>query len=451
MGDRLRPSPAMAVAFAALIVAVGGVAIAATDSAYVGTDGEISGCVATDDVVKQLSRVVSGFTTVASPKGALRIVEPGEACAAGEARLTFSQSGATGAPAAAEAPKVFATQSTSTERVGARLDEIAGKTLPGGSYLVNGAATFKAPAGHDADLLVTCSFVDANGDEIVSSRRSATLPAGGSEQITIPLSALLNDLPPGKLSIACKARPAGSAASGSGGRAGAVRAAASGSSQPSGNAQLTAQQTGGGKPTGIDVSADQPTVAWGSVRANGVSFAYVTATDGMTTDNAFQSHFAGARREGLLRGAIHRAVPSASSGAAQASFFLSHGGRWSGDGRTLPPAVDLSEDPSRCFGLSPAAMVNWIEDFGRTIAGAIGRHPVIATTRGWWARCTGNSPALGSKSPLFIYNHGTSPGGLPAGWSSYAFWQRASRGPNPGNQDVFDGTRAGLQAFAGGG
>jgi len=37
-------------------------------------------------------------------------------------------------------------------------------------------------------------------------------------------------------------------------------------------------------------------------------------------------------KEGLTRGAYHFARPGSSSGAAQADYFLAHGGRWSGDG-----------------------------------------------------------------------------------------------------------------------
>lgn len=44
---------------------------------------------------------------------------------------------------------------------------------------------------------------------------------------------------------------------------------------------------------------------------------------------------------GLIRGAYHVARPDQSSGNAQAAYFLAHGGGWTGDGKTLPGAVEL--------------------------------------------------------------------------------------------------------------
>jgi GH25 family lysozyme M1 (1,4-beta-N-acetylmuramidase) len=55
----------------------------------------------------------------------------------------------------------------------------------------------------------------------------------------------------------------------------------------------------------------------------------------------FNKQYTGATNVGLIRGGYHFARPGVSSGAAQANFFIAHGGGWSGDGRTLPGALDL--------------------------------------------------------------------------------------------------------------
>jgi GH25 family lysozyme M1 (1,4-beta-N-acetylmuramidase) len=99
------------------------------------------------------------------------------------------------------------------------------------------------------------------------------------------------------------------------------------------------------QPQGIDVSHFQATVNWATVKANGVSFVYIKATEGTSTlcristaacltpsyltafeDPTFSSKYTGATNAGLIRGAYHFAHPDTSTGAAQANYFLAHGG-----------------------------------------------------------------------------------------------------------------------------
>ena len=55
----------------------------------------------------------------------------------------------------------------------------------------------------------------------------------------------------------------------------------------------------------------------------------------------FSSQYTGATKAGLIRGGYHFARPDVASGAAQANYFASNGGGWTGDGRTLPGALDI--------------------------------------------------------------------------------------------------------------
>ncbi|KAI0262557.1 glycoside hydrolase family 25 protein [Gloeopeniophorella convolvens] len=204
-------------------------------------------------------------------------------------------------------------------------------------------------------------------------------------------------------------------------------------------------------PQGIDVSHFQGTISWGTVAADGVAFAFIKATEGTTfLDPNFSANYNGATGAGLIRGAYHFAHPDASSGATQANYFLAHGGGWSSDGITLPGALDLEANPSgaECYGLSTSAMVAWISDFSNTYHAATGVYPVIYTTTSWWTSCTGNSAAFGGTNPLWIARYASSIGTLPAGWSVASFWQYADSGPNPGDQDLFNGSLAGLQSIA---
>ncbi|KAK7056306.1 hypothetical protein VNI00_002859 [Paramarasmius palmivorus] len=205
-------------------------------------------------------------------------------------------------------------------------------------------------------------------------------------------------------------------------------------------------------PQGIDVSGYQPNVNWASVKANGVSFAFIKATEGTSfISSTFSSQYTGATNAGLIRGAYHFAHPDSSSGATQANYFLAHGGGWSGDGITLPGALDIEYNPNgaTCYGLSASAMVSWIKDFSNTYHSKTGRYPIIYTTTDWWKTCTGNSAAFSSTNPLWIARYASSIGTLPAGWSYATFWQYADSGSNgPGDQDLFNGDAAGLKRMA---
>ncbi|KAF7351399.1 Lysozyme [Mycena sanguinolenta] len=177
------------------------------------------------------------------------------------------------------------------------------------------------------------------------------------------------------------------------------------------------------QPQGIDVSHYQGTVNWASVKAKGISFVYIKATEGTTyRDPNFSANYEGATTAGLIRGAYHFAHPDSSSGAAQAEYFLAHGGihagGWSGDGITLPGALDIEYNPggAECYGLSASAMVSWISDFSSTYHAKTTRYPVIYTTTNWWKTCTGNSAAFANNSPLWIAEYSSSLGALPAGW-----------------------------------
>lgn len=204
---------------------------------------------------------------------------------------------------------------------------------------------------------------------------------------------------------------------------------------------------------GLDVSGWQQLTAqdWTQIAADGARFAYVKATEGTTyTSSQFSEQYNDSYAAGLIRGAYHFATPNTSSGAAQARFFVANGGGWTNDGHTLPPLLDIEYNPygPTCYGLSQQAMVSWIADFSNTVYSLTGRLPAIYSTTNWWEQCTGNTSQFAA-NPLFIARYSTDgPGTLPAGWTSYTFWQYADSGTFPGDQDVFNGSLSQLQAFA---
>jgi GH25 family lysozyme M1 (1,4-beta-N-acetylmuramidase) len=200
--------------------------------------------------------------------------------------------------------------------------------------------------------------------------------------------------------------------------------------------------------SGVDVSHWQGNTDWSYWWKNGRRFAWVKATEGTTyRDSSFNYQYTGSYNVGMIRGSYHFATPNTSSGAAQANFFVAHGGGWSRDGKTLPGVLDIEYNPygATCYGLSKTAMVNWVRDFTRQYRARTGRDAVIYTSLSWWVACTGNSGAFANTNPLWVPKYASSPGTLPGGWPFYTVWQRSD---TPVDQDVFNGSIDRLRALA---
>nr|VWP02527.1 Anucleate primary sterigmata protein A [Ganoderma boninense] len=231
------------------------------------------------------------------------------------------------------------------------------------------------------------------------------------------------------------------------------------------------------KPKGIDVSNYQGSVDFSTAKSHGVEFAFIKATEGTSTsslsptdeytgsmltnlrdptayvDPSFSSDWESANKAGIIRGAYHFAHPAGSSGAAQAEYFIAHGGGWSKDGRTLPGALDIEYNPSgsECYGMTHGQIVAFVKDFSDTYHKKTSVYPIIYTTTDWWKTCTGNSAEFGNTNPLWIADWSSSIGELPAGWKYATFWQYADKGSlGPGDQDEFNGTYDGLKKIASG-
>lgn len=205
------------------------------------------------------------------------------------------------------------------------------------------------------------------------------------------------------------------------------------------------------KPAGVDVSHYQGNINWKKVRAAGIQFAWIKATEGTSyIDPKFGANYTGAYKAKVIRGAYHFARPGNSSGAAQAKYFAKHGGAWSADNRTLPGALDLE---AGCHGLSQKQMRNWIADFHKTYKAKTGRHMVIYTTSSWWKSCTGNWTGLSKKSPMWVAHWGVSKPAVPHNWSTWTAWQYTSSGHVSGisgnvDRNRFNGSRDRLLALA---
>jgi GH25 family lysozyme M1 (1,4-beta-N-acetylmuramidase) len=201
---------------------------------------------------------------------------------------------------------------------------------------------------------------------------------------------------------------------------------------------------------GVDVASHQGNVAWSSLWADDVKWAYTKATEGTYYKNPyFTQQYDGPYKVGMIRGAYHFATPDTAGGATQADYFVDHGGGWSRDGKTLPGVLDIEWNPygSSCYGKSKSGMVTWIRNFLNRYKARTGRAAVIYTASSWWSECTGNYGGFGA-NPLWIARYASTAGTLPAGWSSYTMWQYTSSGPTVGDHDKFKGSVDALRSFA---
>lgn len=129
---------------------------------------------------------------------------------------------------------------------------------------------------------------------------------------------------------------------------------------------------------GIDVSHWQGKVDWDKVKAKGVTFAYIKATQGANmVDPQFIRNWAEAKRVGLLRGAYHFAETG--EPMIQANHFIT---TLSGDFGELPAAYD-AEVP----GLTKPRAATWCQTVGAFTKCLIyTRDNIWDTYSGTWAR-----------------------------------------------------------------
>ena len=199
---------------------------------------------------------------------------------------------------------------------------------------------------------------------------------------------------------------------------------------------------------GIDVSHWQGTINWSKVKAAGMQFAFMKATESTTyTDTQLATNWAGVQAAGLYRGAYHFARPKVGTAPAQAKYFVSKVGSFQGAG-TLPPVLDLEASG----GLGVTALRSWTASWLQTVEQLTGRTPIIYVSPAFWEHYLGNSTAF-TRYPLWIAHYGVTTPRVPGGWPTWTFWQRTSSGTVSGisgNVDMnrFNGTTAQLAALS---
>ena len=200
---------------------------------------------------------------------------------------------------------------------------------------------------------------------------------------------------------------------------------------------------------GIDVSKFQGPIDWAAVRASGVSFAYLKATEGGDrVDDRFAENWAAAKAAGVRHGAYHFYY-FCRTGAEQAAWFIRN---VPADPDALPPVLDMEWNPQSptCKRRPPVAEIQReMASFLRIVEKHYGKRPMIYTSVDF------HRDALTGAFPQHQFWLRSVAGHPSAkyGSRSFAMWQHTSTGRVPGitgnvDQNVFVGAPADWRRFA---
>ncbi|MGA8210058.1 MAG: GH25 family lysozyme, partial [Nocardioidaceae bacterium] len=199
---------------------------------------------------------------------------------------------------------------------------------------------------------------------------------------------------------------------------------------------------------GVDISHWQGSVSWSKVKADGMNFAFMKATEGTGyVDPTLARNWAGAESVGMYRSAYHFARPDKGTAAGQARFFVQTAGKFADKG-DLPPVLDLEATG----GLGPAALRAWVTTWLRTVEQLTGRTPILYCSPSFCTDRLGETASF-ARYPLWVAHYTTGAPRVPSGWRTWTFWQRTSSGRVDGISGAvdinrFNGSTAQLAALA---
>ena len=194
---------------------------------------------------------------------------------------------------------------------------------------------------------------------------------------------------------------------------------------------------------GIDVSANQGTVDWNTVRNADVVFGVARAIrENGLVDNFFVRNWTEMKSAGVIRGA-YIFFNAAQDAAGQAQKFLSTVQIAEND---LPPVLDIEKNE----GVTGSKLIDSVQTWLEIMEKETGRKPIIYTGPSFW---NSNMNDQFGSYPLWIARYGASkPDPLPKGWDSWTFWQYTETGKVAGvngsvDMNYFNGTLDDLLVF----
>ncbi|MDZ7876027.1 MAG: GH25 family lysozyme [Saprospiraceae bacterium] len=165
---------------------------------------------------------------------------------------------------------------------------------------------------------------------------------------------------------------------------------------------------------GIDISRHQSKVNWDAVAAEGISFAFVKATEGRRhSDTFYCRNWAEMQRVGIKRGAYHFFRPSIDA-KEQANNFIANVDMQYGD---LPPVLDIEVDEDVPREVLAKQLKTWLylvelrysirpiiytsyKFYNKFIAGEFDKYPI------WIAKYGGEAPRLGGQARWWFWQYG---------------------------------------------
>ena len=201
---------------------------------------------------------------------------------------------------------------------------------------------------------------------------------------------------------------------------------------------------------GIDVSHFQGSIDWAQVKASGIQFAYLKATDGATgRDPMFDKNAVGCLSAGIPFGAYHFFRPSEDPEAQAHNFLFMPLVR-----ATLPPALDVEISPVTIDQIQH--WLSLVEDGYPTpeLQSGESMQPIIYCSPAF-ARQFLPSAALGDgffdEYALWVAEYTSKPAPDTAQWKDWEFWQYSANGriagiSTPVDLDWFHGTVEDLKA-----
>lgn len=179
---------------------------------------------------------------------------------------------------------------------------------------------------------------------------------------------------------------------------------------------------------GIDVSHHQGEIDWKKVKAAGIQFAYIKATEGKgMEDEDFEANWAGAKEAGIYRGAYHYFLPRVPV-EAQVDQFLSVAKFGKGD---LPPALDLEEEKGYTRAQLRDSSLKWL----KLVEKRTGVRPVLYTmpkfAETYLDKEFGKYPLWMAKLNWFWMRP-------PSIWKDWTIWQHSHHGKVDGIREEVD-------------
>lgn len=210
---------------------------------------------------------------------------------------------------------------------------------------------------------------------------------------------------------------------------------------------------------GIDASHYQELIDWKKVKASGINFAILKASEGVGfEDPMFEQNVRGALENGILPGSYHFFLPRLDP-IQQAKHYAAVLKASVGKRACLPPCVDLETT-----GLGKEGMNQALRLFLQEVEELTGRRGMIYTSPGFWStylpqpvlsqnRIIRSSTEWAAAHPLWLAHYTT---GWPLQvypWAGWTFWQYSSSGRIGGiatrvDLNLFNGSLDDLAALA---